>query len=172
MLSRCENPSAPNYAIYGGRGITVDARWHDPAAFIADIETEIGPRPEQYVAGRKRRVYRYSLDRIDVNGNYEPGNVRWATAAEQQANTRRPGPTQCSEDGCDRVAKSLGMCKMHYKRKRKASLPKPSPKPRSLRAECSEDGCTELNYGRGLCRRHYKSWWAREDRKAKKQAAA
>lgn len=86
ILRRCENPAAHNYYLYGGRGIRVCERWHDLSAFIADIEAEIGPQPEgRYPSGRPV----YSFDRIDNDGNYEPGNVRWATAKEQVAN-RRP----------------------------------------------------------------------------------
>lgn len=74
MLQRCTNPSNHKYASYAGRGITVDPRWHDFATFYADV----GPRPSP----------KHSLDRIDNNGNYEPGNVKWSTRLEQQNNMR------------------------------------------------------------------------------------
>lgn len=74
MLQRCNNPKAISYERYGGRGIRVCERWHTFANFIADIEERPSPK--------------HSIDRIDPNGHYEPGNVRWATAAEQ-ARTRR-----------------------------------------------------------------------------------
>lgn len=74
MRSRCNNPNATGYARYGGRGITLCARWDDFESFIADV----GERPSPS----------HSLDRCDVDGHYEPGNVRWATRFEQ-ANNRR-----------------------------------------------------------------------------------
>jgi hypothetical protein len=70
MLSRCRSLKEPNY---GGRGIKVCKRWQSYDNFLADM----GERP----AGK-------SIDRIDTNGHYEPGNCRWATAKEQGRNTR------------------------------------------------------------------------------------
>lgn len=74
MWQRCTNSNQDNYAYYGGRGISVDARWKSFLVFLKDV----GPRPGTD----------HSLDRIDPNGNYEPGNVRWALATLQARNTR------------------------------------------------------------------------------------
>lgn len=76
MRERCNNPNHPQFKDWGGRGISVCDRWMDSfEAFYADV----GPRPG----------HRLSLDRIDNDGNYEPGNVRWATHSQQMKN-RRP----------------------------------------------------------------------------------
>lgn len=74
IMNRCYNESTPDYAHYGARGITVCERWHDPATFIA----EVSPRPTPA----------HTVDRIDVDGNYEPSNFRWATRQEQARNLR------------------------------------------------------------------------------------
>lgn len=76
---RCFNKNTADYEDYGGRGITVSNEWiNDFQAFY----DHIGPKPSD----------KYSIDRIDNNGNYEPGNVRWATASEQMKNQRKRKP--------------------------------------------------------------------------------
>ena len=77
MLYRCYNPKIKGYENYGGRGIRVCARWRESyAAFLADM----GRRPAD-----KQTIDRYP----DNDGNYEPGNCRWATWQEQHANKER-----------------------------------------------------------------------------------
>ena len=77
MLARTEKPTNHNYKYYGGRGIKVCAEWHDYKVFVAWIDANLGPRTDGH-----------SLDRINNDGNYEPGNLRWATAKTQAQNRR------------------------------------------------------------------------------------
>lgn len=98
MMQRCYYKGHPGYKNYGSRGITVCDRWHDVCLFIEDIEREIGLRPAgKYENGRPL----YELDRIDNDGNYEPGNVRWATVSEQRRNARpRQGAVMRTHRDC------------------------------------------------------------------------
>jgi hypothetical protein len=86
MLSRCENPEDREFHNYGGRGIRVCSRWHDLDTFIADIERDPGPRPPGLTPGG---MPVYSLNRKDNDGDYEPGNVDWATGTAQLYNSRK-----------------------------------------------------------------------------------
>ena len=97
MRIRCSNPRHRKYPNYGGRGIKVCERWDDFANFIADM----GRRPEgSHPSGRAM----YTLERINNDGDYEPGNCRWACYAEQNRNHHRNrllthnGKTMCMTD--------------------------------------------------------------------------
>ncbi len=74
--SRCQNPNNPNYENYGGRGIQF--KWETAGETAQWIIEHLGEKPP----GK-------SLDRIDNDGHYEPGNLRWATPKEQALNQRK-----------------------------------------------------------------------------------
>lgn len=73
--ARCNNKKHVAYKNYGGRGISINTEWVKNPQLLID---EIGPRPSS----------EYTLDRINNDGNYEKGNVRWATKLEQARNKR------------------------------------------------------------------------------------
>jgi hypothetical protein len=76
MNARCYSLKHPRYGRYGGRGITVYEPWRtDCMAFATWAYENLGPKPEGM-----------SLDRIDNDGNYEPGNLRWADHSTQMKN--------------------------------------------------------------------------------------
>lgn len=78
MIGRCTRTKNNRYERYGGRGIKVCDRWLES---FPDFLTDMGPKPTP----------NHSIDRYpDPDGDYEPGNCRWATREEQEANKRRP----------------------------------------------------------------------------------
>ena len=82
MKTRCYNPNCREYRWYGALGIRVCERWRvDFRAFLSDM----GERPTD----------KHQIDRIDPSKDYEPGNCRWVTRAEQRANQRPKSPTHC-----------------------------------------------------------------------------
>lgn len=95
MQRRCYDSRRDDFHLYGGRGVTVCDRWRESfAAFLADM----GPRPGPG----------YSLDRYpNNNGNYEPGNCRWATIVQQNNNKRNQRPPRTFLTGPDGTVLSL-----------------------------------------------------------------
>ena len=121
MRQRCHNPKDRDYPRYGGRGITVCARWFsDFGAFRADMGEPSDPS--------------LTLDRIDNDGPYEPGNVRWATRKEQNRNMRSTrwvtfrGERLCVQD----VARLTGLSHsgINYRLAAGKPLDVPSQRPR------------------------------------------
>lgn len=101
MIARCENPKKTCFERYGGRGISVHPRWrHSFEAFLEDV----GPRPTPA----------HSLERIDNDRGYEPGNVTWATIKEQSRNKRTnrrvtfQGKTACLAEWAEVTGLSIG----------------------------------------------------------------
>lgn len=78
MKQRCLNKNKDNYHRYGGRGISICNDWLQASKYIEYVETNLGHRPSP----------NHTIDRIDNDKDYEPGNIRWATRKEQSANTR------------------------------------------------------------------------------------
>lgn len=95
MIGRCENTHRKCWPDYGGRGIKVCKRWRNTfLAFLADVGERSSPL--------------HSIDRINNDGNYEPGNVRWATKAQQANNTRtRKRETYCRKNHHELTADNL-----------------------------------------------------------------
>jgi len=97
MMSRCYDPKSSNYRRYGARGISVHLPWHCAKVFIE----EFGPRPSKDL----------QIDRINNDGNYEPGNVRWATRNQNMRNQSITNMVQYNGEKRPRqdVAELLGM---------------------------------------------------------------
>lgn len=82
MIQRCTSPKIPKYVNYGGRGISVCEEWRCDFKAFHDYVSSLPNCKEKG----------YSLDRIDNEGNYEPGNVKWSTRLEQNNNSRNIKP--------------------------------------------------------------------------------
>lgn len=109
IKQRCLNPNERGYPKYGGRGIKVCDEW--AASFQAFFDY-VGYRPGP----------EFTIDRIDNDGNYEPGNVRWATARQQSANQRPRRKPEFCKSGQHRFSPENTMpdgrcltCRLAYK---------------------------------------------------------
>lgn len=95
LRQRCNNPNDASYKNYGGRGITICKEWNDFYNFYKwAMENDYSD--EKLPSGRNK----LSIDRIDVNGNYEPTNCRWANDKEQANNTRKNMPYEIKHKIC------------------------------------------------------------------------
>lgn len=100
MRARCHNKKCKEFRFYGAKGVSVCKRWDSFSNFYSDM----GDRPTN----------KHSIDRIDPSGNYEPGNCRWATNAEQGRNKRNSiyitiqGETKTINEWAERLKKSAG----------------------------------------------------------------
>lgn len=105
MMRRCVDPGDRHFPMYGGRGVLVCERWSDFREFLLDM----GERP-----------HKYTLERRDVNGNYEPSNCRWIPKGEQSRNRRN---TVWIGDRCqEEVARAAGVSRATISRRLKAGL--------------------------------------------------
>lgn len=95
IKARCLNPNVSIYKYYGGRGITICEEWKE----FMNFRDDMFPSYKDDL----------TIDRIDVDGNYEPGNCRWATVGEQNRNKRNTwyiehdGERMCAKDFCKRI---------------------------------------------------------------------
>jgi len=169
MRRRCEDPHEYSYKNYGGRGITVCERWKDFWNFADDM----GQKPSRL----------HSIDRIDVNGNYESGNCRWATIKEQSENKRntrlrdadRELITKLVKQGWTRtlISERHGLDLKAVQNFAKGITYQPDandydavPAPVADEAElkfkpvtasiCEVDGCDRIVQTEGLCRFHWR----------------
>lgn len=119
IRDRCLNPKCRIYPFYGGRGIFLTERWLDFALFYEDIICEIGDRPSAA----------HSLDRINNEKGYEPGNMRWATKKEQARNRRTNrlftfhGKTQCLAAWAEEAGLPIRKLEARVSRNDKRNIP-------------------------------------------------
>lgn len=103
MIQRCDNPKCLAYPLYGGRGISVCDRWRKFIYFFEDI----GPKPSPEL----------TLERIDNEGDYEPGNVKWDTPQSQSRNKRLRRNNKSGYAGISLKKNGLYLVRIYVERK-------------------------------------------------------
>lgn len=110
IKNRCNNPNIKGYVNYGGRGISICEEWNNSEI----VKDKKGSYSKGYLAFREWALNNgytdeLSIDRIDVNGNYEPSNCRWVTIKVQNNNTRQnnyieyQGQTKTLAEWCEEI---------------------------------------------------------------------
>lgn len=109
MKNRCNNPKNKSFKYYGGRGISVCKEWSDDFQAFCDWAMKHGYRDD------------LTIERVDVNGNYEPNNCKWIEFKEQGKNTRRnhfveiDGQVLCVMDWCRKIGMGKSNAYVHAK---------------------------------------------------------
>jgi hypothetical protein len=130
MKARCSNPQHPAYHNYGGRGIGFAPDWQSFENFLRDVGEPPSPK--------------HTFDRINNDGNYEPGNVRWASRAIQARNTRNTillsinGRTKCLSDWCDHYGITLSA--VHQRMSKGEDLVSAIVRPKADRFQTKPEG--------------------------------
>lgn len=157
MKGRCFNPDNTSYVDYGGRGITVCERWLKFENFLADM----GHPPSNT-----------SIDRINNDGNYKPGNCRWATPSEQLNNRRNnvkveyQGRTQTLTEWAEELGFNVDTL---YARIVRYRWDINDAMTRSVATKDQQPCiiCGEKHFAKNLCNRCYSREYARRSRRAK-----
>lgn len=149
MKTRCYNANSREYANYGGRGIVVCSQWKDSFSAFIDY---VGPKPSA----------KHSLDRINNDGNYEPGNVRWVTI-ETQANNKSSNHTitynsvQMSTTQWAKL-KGIGRTTLQNRLNKGWDIARALETPVKVQrsnGKCKISGCDKKHDAKGYCSKHY-----------------